>query len=173
AAALDPEAFEFAREEVRYWSQSEIFARVILEDAGVRDTILDDFTSFEVASASAELADLLGTHLDSLLQQLLLRVHDLAPRLTLSLHAAVRNLSEARTSEQLAQVAVSCRRTLERLANAVCPPADQPRKGRKVGAAQTKNRLWAYVEEHTSGPQAAAQSLVQELGGRIDHVLAT
>ena len=61
---------------------------------------------------------------------------------------------------EIAQVSLSCRRFLENLANALYPPRSEKVKGREVGAAAYRNRLWAYVEERLDISEQV-KSLVQ------------
>ncbi len=93
-------------------------------------------------------------------------LEDLSPNLFNSLGAAAERLAVAENEEELAQVALSGRRYMEQLADALFPAVDGKRPGRALTSAAYKNRLWAFVEEHnTNGPLR-----LREIGTEIDRV---
>src|SRR5439155_7458089 len=68
-------------------------------------------------------------------------------------------------------VALSCRRFLERLADVLYPPGPDRANGRKVGPAEYRNRLWAYVEDHLDGTdESVVLAGLRDLGDRIDRL---
>ncbi len=145
------------------------FASVTFEDTGARHTILDQYTSFGHAKRAASLADAIGEHLVGLVDDVVLRLGDEAPLLIERLRAAFRALGIVETAEDIAQVAVSCRRFLEGLADALYPARDEAVDGRQVGQRQWKNRLWAYAQERAgTGSDDALVSQVEHLGRRVD-----
>lgn len=165
---LDPEARDEALR--RRWAESGLFRRVVWESAALRDTVVDDYASSpRHAALVARLQDALEDEFDGVASQLLLRLGDLDPRLVEALHGALEAFGRGDSGEQLAQAAVSCRRLLELLADALFPPREDLVKGRRVGAAEYKNRLWAFVDESLQGMDAVrARRALEDIGGRID-----
>lgn len=145
--------------------------RVGWEDIGVRHTIFDSYQSFEHAERLAELQGYMSEHLARVMDELLLRTATLDPKLKDVLYAALRAFERIQTPEDIAQVSISCRRFLERLADALYPPRTESVKGKSVGPEAYRNRLWAYVEEYIEGNgQKLVLSELQDVGHRIDRV---
>ena len=174
---LQHTAFDVVDEDLRdvsmfdYWRRSEVFDRVVWENVGVRSSILDSFDSLDHDSIVGETEALLEDLLENVSNEVMIRAIDLDPRLVEALHAALDGLYRARTSEQLSQCALSCRRFLERLADRLFPATDETRGDRELGQNQWKNRLWAYVED-VIGSKAAStiDARLDEIGSRIDSV---
>lgn len=168
AVALDDER---DHSQIDRWRKTALFKRVLWENIGVRTTILDEFDSPEHDAIVGETENLLSDLLEGVAMEVMLRTIDLDPRLVEALHAALYSLQTARTSEQLAQSALSCRRFLERLADRLFPTSEEERNGRKLGPAQWKNRLWAFAED-AIGSSAASDidSRLADIGARIDAV---
>lgn len=158
---------------MRKWKQSHLFSLVTWENVGLRSTIFDTFDSPNHEAIVGETEGMLADLMESVANEVLLRAIDLDPRLVETLHAALHGLMTARTSEQLAQAALSCRRFMERLADRVFPPVDVPRDGRDLGPSQWRNRLWAYAED-AIGANAASDvdASLRDIGNRIDSVAA-
>src|SRR6185369_7796696 len=89
-------------------------------------------------------------------------------KLSDSLQAAIEALDRAGSEEQLAQASLSCRRFIGQLADALYPPRERPVNSRKVGPQEYRNRLWAYIEEHTGDERSRVQGTFQELGDRLN-----
>jgi hypothetical protein len=141
------------------------------EDLGARHTIFDDFTSFVHAKRLEGLRGLLSDHMAQIADQILLRLGDLDAKLHDSLYSAFERFTSIETSDDIAQVALSCRRFLERFADVLFPPRAELFKGRKVGPAQHRNRLWAYIDEKTSSPGVVwVIASLDDLGTRIDRL---
>ena len=174
---LQHTGFEVATDDERdhgrmeYWQETSLWADVVWEDIGVRTTIFDEYDSPDHESIVGETESLLEDLLEGIANEVMLRAIDLDPRLVHALHAALSALRTAKTSEQRAQSALSCRRFLERLADVLYPPRDQKRDGRCLGPAQWRNRLWAYAED-ALGDHAATRvdAQLKEIGDRIDAV---
>lgn len=77
--------------------------------------------------------------------EILMRTAVIEPRLKDTLYAAPRTFERIEAAEDIAQVALSCRRSLEGLADALYPPRSEPVNGRDVGPNAYRNRLWAYA----------------------------
>lgn len=151
------------------WRESQLFGTVDFEDIGVQKTLFDPYTTREHILRDAELEDLVGSQFGAVVNETLLRTRDLDPRLNEALHAAFGAADRSETAEQLAQVALSCRRFVERLADSLFPARDDVRKGRKLGRAEYRNRLWAYVEDHLSGRnRELVLASLEDVGNRID-----
>ena len=104
--------------------------KVAFEDTGVRRTIFDRFQSFEHSARVASLEDYLSGRLTRIADEILLRLSASDPRLIDTLYAALRAFERVETVEDIAQVAVSCRRFLEGLANMLYPPRAGLARGR-------------------------------------------
>ena len=121
------------------------------EDTGAGRTILDDFDTPRHFERVAAFRKLLTHRLPSGEDdsyQLTMMLEDLSPKLFNALGAAAERLASAENEEEVAQVAVSCRRYLEQLADALFPPTDAPRGKRKLNKQAYRNRLWAFAEDH-------------------------
>jgi hypothetical protein len=93
-------------------------------------------------------------------------LEDLNPGLFNALGAAMDVLGHARTEEHVAQVALSCRRYLEQLADVLFPAQDKQHNGRKVGKAEYRNRIWAFIADNA----ASDGTLLCNLGHTIDNL---
>jgi hypothetical protein len=141
------------------------------EDLGLRHTIFDAYGSFEHAKRVAEVADYVSDHLARLAGDVLLRIGDVNPQLMNALYAMLNAFRSIETEEEVAHVALSCRRFLEGLADALYPPRTDVRGGGKLGKEQYINRLWAYTEEKLQGGEKRLlQTQLDDLGHRIDRV---
>jgi len=80
-----------------------------------------------------------------------------------ALGAAVRAIERAQTEEGIAQAAISGRRYMEKLADVLFPARKKPFKGRKVGNAEYRNRIWAYIDENTAGYTTQLHGLGKEI----------
>jgi hypothetical protein len=149
------------------------FKSVQWEDLGLRHTPFDVYEAFDHAALLAKLNDVVSDHLTQVAGEVLLRIGDLNPGLQNTLHSAFRTFYMVQTSEDIAQVALSCRRFLTGLADALYPPRDEKVKGRNVNAAAYKNRLWAYVEERLDAFDAEKKLVLvalNDLGSRLDKI---
>lgn len=146
------------------------FSDVALEDTGMARTILDNFDTPRHFGRVAAFRELLSTAInldEDENYQLTMLLEDLSPKLFNALGAAAERLAVAENEEELAQVALSGRRYMEQLADALFPAVEGKRQGRALTTAAYKNRLWAFVEDHnTDGPMR-----LQEIGAEIDRVV--
>jgi hypothetical protein len=136
------------------------------EDTGAGRTILDDFDTprhFERVAAFRNLLvkSLPGGQDDA--YQLTMLLEDLSPKLFNALGAAAERLASADNEEEVAQVAISGRRYLEQLANALFPPTDTPRGNRKLDKPAYRNRLWAFAEDHLLGDTERLSAIGKEV----------
>jgi hypothetical protein len=147
------------------------FASVTWEDSGLRQTIFDPYDVHERAQRVAELEQLLSGHLANLANEVLLRTELVDPRLKDTLHAGFKTFERIQTPEDIAQVAISCRRFIQGLADALYAPRSEPVDGRNVGPDAYRNRLWAYVKEQlstTEGKVVLAE--LSDVGTRLDRL---
>jgi hypothetical protein len=143
--------------------------RVTFEDSGLRQTIFDPYQSFEHSKREASLERYLSEHLASIADEILLRLGASDPRLKDTLYAAFRAFERIETVDDIAQVALSCRRFLEGLASMLYPPREGLVRDRRVSASEYRNRLWAYAEERLGGgEQRLAIAQLDDVGRRID-----
>jgi hypothetical protein len=158
---------------LEHWREGGLFASVIFEDIGLQGTIFDPYDTREYAQRLAELETQLTTQFAVVANETLMRTGDLDPRLRDVLHAAFTAVERVETNEQLSQAALSCRRFLERLADALYPPRQVGEGERELGRPQYRNRLWAYIEEHLEGrSQEVVLASLDDVGGRIDKLYA-
>jgi hypothetical protein len=66
----------------------------------------------------------------------------------------------------VAQVALSGRRYLEQLADVLFPAQDKEHNGRKVGKAEYRNRIWAFIADNA----ASDGTLLCNLGRTTDNL---
>jgi hypothetical protein len=146
------------------------FSDVGFEDTGMARTILDDFDTPRHFERVAAFRELLSAALDldeDEIYQLAMLLEDLSPKLFNALGAAAERLVVAENEEDLAQVALSGRRYMEQLADALFPAVDGKHRGRTLTTAAYKNRLWAFVEDHDTNESTR----LQEIGAEIDRVI--
>lgn len=123
---------------------------VEFEDQGIRRTIFDNYDSlahFKRVESFKSFCSRLPSLNDDDASALAHSLEELHPKLFDAFAAAARTLDRSETEEDYAQAALSGRRLLENAADALFPPNVNDWNGRKVGASQYKNRLWAYVEK--------------------------
>ncbi len=140
------------------------------EDTGARRTIFDDFDTLPHFEQIARVRETLSVHLvggEDQASELVMVVEDISPQLFNALGAAVDALNAAEHEEHLAQAALSGRRYLEKLADALFPARREPHHGRDVGADKYKNRLWAFLADNVGSDQKR----LSELGTEIDRLV--
>lgn len=97
----------------------------------------------------------------------LMVLEDLNPKLFDALGAAAQKLGQAQTAEDVAQPAISGRRYLEQLADVLFPSRDGTYNGRKVGHAEFRNRIWAYIADNVG----AETIQLKALGEKTDQLV--
>ncbi|WP_298975854.1 hypothetical protein [uncultured Roseobacter sp.] len=145
------------------------------EDTGAGRTILGDFETprhFERVAAFRNLLThrLPGGEDDS--YQLTMMLEDLSPKLFNALGAAAERLASAENEEELAQVAISGRRYLEQLADALFPPTDAPRGKRILNKQAYRNRLWAFAEDHLQDDPKRLYTIGKEVDRVVEELNA-
>jgi hypothetical protein len=150
--------------------EANIYPQVIWEDTGVRDTIFDPYKTPEYAQAAAEVEGLINAQMAGVVNEIFLRAAQIDPRLLTNLHGAFKSFERLDTNEALAHAALSCRRLIENLANALYPPREGKVKNRLVGKAEYRNRLWAYIDDQldSNSQRQLVLSTLQDVGNRLD-----
>ena len=75
------------------------------------------------------------------------RLGDAVPDIGDRLWSALRTFDQAETTEQLSQVAATCRRIIEHVADRLFPPKEAVTDGRKLGSQHYRNRLLAFADQ--------------------------
>ncbi|MER5814096.1 MULTISPECIES: hypothetical protein [Streptomyces] len=158
--------------EYREWEVSGLVSSVHWEDSGARETIFDPYDNMQHFRRLGEADELLHGQFSSAVGETLMRCSDLDPNLTQRLHAALKAFESHETAEELAHVSLSCRRFTEKLADCLYPPREEKANGRKVGQAEYRNRLWAYIAENVTSDTTRELLIanVEDLGKRIDRL---
>jgi hypothetical protein len=141
------------------------------EDRGADGMIFDDFDTLEHFRRLATFRTAIASHLLGGIDEaseLVMVLEDLSPQLFNSLGAAVEALERAENEEGIAQAAISGRRYIERLADALFPAQASDCNGRKVGKNEYKNRIWAYIEANSAGDHRRMAALGKEVDRLID-----
>ena len=149
------------------------FQAVQWENLNARHTIFDAYEDFDHSVLLVRLNEILSSRLAQLAEDILLRLGDLNPELQSILYAAFKAFYSVQTPEEISQVAISCRRFIEGLANTLYPAKKEQVKGRDVGPEAYRNRLWAYIEERLDASKQTRDLVktgLQDLGSRIDKI---
>jgi hypothetical protein len=141
------------------------FDSVQWEDSGAHWTIFDDYDTLEhfrqVANFRAAVTPYLVDGEDEACE-LIMILEDLNPALFNALGAAVDALGRARNEEHVAQAALSGRRYMEQLADVLFPAQEKKHQGRKVGKAEYKNRIWAFIADNAGSDYELRNTLGRE-----------
>lgn len=144
------------------------------EDTGARRTIFDNYDTLEhfrrVEDFKRIFAQFDGLD-EARTSDLALNLEELHPALFNAFASAARALERAETEEDYAQAALSGRRLLERTADYLFPPQEEKWNGRKVGPAQYKNRLWAYIAQTIAEAEVADSGMLERLGKEADRLV--
>jgi hypothetical protein len=147
---------------------------VIYEDIGAMYTIFDDYDTPEHFIRVQDIKDIfldLSNLSDDILDDLIISLEELHPKLFNSFSALARTYERIETEEDIAQCSLSGRRILEQLADYLYPPENQLYNGRKIGKLQYKNRLWAYIET-TVNNNALETYHIEKIGKDADKLIA-
>lgn len=133
---------------------------VTWEYRGAHNTFFDDYNTPEHFRQVENFRAVVAPHVgENEADELVMVLEDLNPGLFNALGAAMDALGHARTEEHVAQVALSGRRYLEQLADVLFPAQDKEHNGRKVGKAEFKNRIWAFIADNTMTDRALLRNL--------------
>ncbi|AFL69624.1 hypothetical protein [Sulfurospirillum barnesii] len=147
---------------------------VIFEDLGAMQTIFDDYDTLEHYTRVQDTKNIflnIKTLTDDILDDLIISLEELHPKLFNSFAALARTYERVETEEDIAQCALSGRRILEQCADYLFPASDQLYNGRKVGQTQYKNRLWAYIETVVK-ENSLDIVCIQEVGSQLDKLIS-
>lgn len=147
---------------------------VNFEDYGARQTLFDKYDTLEHFKKVEDFKRVFG-HFAGMTPEragaLTLSLEELHPKVFSSLSAAARAVEAAQDEEGLAQAALSARRLLEQIADYLFPPQSQPLDGRKVGRAEYKNRLWAYIKIALQAESKPVEPTLTRLGKEADRLI--
>lgn len=170
--------FEEIGGEEAFYSEKEIFIKngfnVIFEDIGANGTIFDKYyANYEHLSRIQNFKDTflnLPNITDDILNNIIVSLEELHPKLFNSFSAMARTFNRIETEEDIAQCSLSGRRFLEQLANYIFPPRNEDYNKRKVGKAEYKNRIWAYIND-TVKNNSLNDELTPRIGKQLDNVI--
>ncbi len=123
------------------------FSSIRFESDEGKHSLFDRYHNFEHARRVSEWRTGFGDLLAFVADNVVTKLGDAAPKLGDKLWAAYNTFNQSETEEQLAQVCVSCRRTIEYVADTLFPPKETQLGERKLGAQQYRNRLLAFAED--------------------------
>ncbi len=144
------------------------------EDIGARRTIFDNYDSLEHFKRVEEFKDIfskLNGLNDEIASDVSFFIEELHPKIFETLASAARVFKNAETEDDFAQVAISGRRFLEKIANYLFPAQKEKWKGRDVGNDKFKNRIWAYIEKTIEENNIKETNKLTELGDEADRLL--
>lgn len=147
---------------------------VIHEDIGAVHTIFDEYYDLDehlsrIQDFKEVFLQLPSMNID-ILDDLIISLEELHPKLFNAFSALARTYNRIETDEDIAQCSLSGRRILEQIADYLYPPSHEKYKGRDVGNAQYKNRLWAYIET-TVNNNSLDFSNIQRIGKDVDRLI--
>jgi hypothetical protein len=147
------------------------YTKVTWEDRGAHGTIFDDFDTLEHFQQVVNFREAVAPYLDDGedgAYELVMVLEDLSPALFNTLGAAVEALERARSAEHLAHVALSGRRYMEQLADVLFPAQEELYNGRKVGTAEYRNRIWAFIADNSGTDKEQLNALGKEADRLIE-----
>lgn len=122
------------------------FKPVEFEALNGKFNIFDKYHDYHQARRVAELGNALSDELAMMADQVLTRYSDAAPELSNKLWSAIQSFGRAEVVEDYAQVAASCRRVIEYVADMIFPPTPS-QGGPKLGPTHYRNRLLAFADK--------------------------
>lgn len=153
-SALLMEDLDYPEGEAKRLRASKLFSAVDLEDTGLEGTVFDDLNDGHAFVRRVTLCRLAPD--PWLAESVCVWLTSIDPWLKEVLFAAVERAATSETTEQAAQAALSVRRYLERLADALYPPRSEAQGGMDVSAGRWKNRLrMAVVDRAGEGADSA------------------
>jgi hypothetical protein len=123
------------------------FQKIDTEFIEMRYSVFDANHTFETARRIAEwknqASNMLGTVIDNIISSLI----DAAPDLGNKLWAMLNTYHSSETTEQLAQVMATCRRTFEYVTDCIFPATDEMIDGHSLKQDKYKNRLYQFADD--------------------------
>ena len=123
------------------------FYPVSWESLNGRFSIFDRYYNFENARRVSEWKRDCGQMLGFVADSVVSRLGDAVPDLGDQLWSALRTFDQAETTEQLSQVAATCRRIIEHVSDRLFPPRETVKGGPKLGPKHYRNRLLAFADQ--------------------------
>lgn len=130
------------------WFRNAGYDPVEWESLEGRYTIFDRDHGAEQSVRAAHSRQWLRELFDGIVDHAMPRLADGAPDVPEKLWSVIRALREAEVAEQASHVAVSCRRIIDHVADALFPPAPKTAEGIDLGPNKYKNRLIEYLKQH-------------------------
>lgn len=144
------------------------------EDIGARKSIFDKYNTIEhfqrVEEFRSTFVEIIGTD-QYVTDNVIYALEELHPKIFDVFAAASKTFARSETAEDLAQASLSGRRVLEQLADYLFPPSDILLNGRKVGKAEYRNRIWAYIVEALNSEENDDKSVLEKLGKEADDLV--
>jgi len=112
---------------------------------------------------------------DSIVDNIIFKVGDSAPALGDKIYAMLKSFLTAENCEDYAHIAISCRRTLEYLANTLFPPIKANENDEvKLGPQESKNRLLAFAHKESDRSESLLNFIRNgsELKKKLDKTLS-
>ncbi len=144
------------------------------EDIGARRTIFDDYDYLEHFQRIKKFCDIFSsfTKVDGdMLSDIIINLEEIHPNLFDSFSSAAMAIQRAETEEDIAQASLSGRRVLEKIADYLFPPQTDDWNGRKIGEAEYKNRLWAYIENTLLGIGIQDKNVLERMGNEVNRLI--
>lgn len=143
------------------------------EDLGCRRTYFDDYDNLRhfkrVEDFKRIFSKFKGLSVDQI-SNITLNIEEIHPKLFDAFASAARSVKRSETEEDYAQIALTGRRLLEKIADYLFPPQKSKWNGRDIGKNNYKNRLWAYIEQTLKESKAIDSNLLQKLGNETDRL---
>lgn len=130
------------------WFRNAGYDPVEWESLEGRYTIFDRDHGAEPSVRAAHSRQWLRELFDSIVDHAMPRLADGAPDVPEKLWSVTRAFRQAEVAEQASHVAVSCRRIIDHVADALFPPAPRTAEGIDLGPNKYKNRLIEYLKQH-------------------------
>ncbi|MEO3407521.1 hypothetical protein AAFN85_26620 [Mucilaginibacter sp. CAU 1740] len=121
------------------------FQKIENEFTEMRYSVFDANHNFETARRLAEWKDRAGIMLGTVIDNILSKLIDTAPNLGDKLWAMLNTYNSSETTEQLAQVMATCRRTFEYITDCIFPATNDIINGHSLKQDKYKNRLYQFA----------------------------
>ncbi len=143
------------------------------EDIGARGTIFDNYDTLEHFRHVEEFKRIFS-ELDGLTEDMVSNIiyfiEEIHPQLFNAFYSAAKVLEKVETEEDVAQIATSGRRLLQKIADYLFPAQPEKWKERDVGKDKYKNRIWAYIEKTIEENCISDMNKLTDLGGEADRL---
>jgi hypothetical protein len=123
------------------------FRSIESEFTDMRYSVFDANHNFESARRLAEWKNQAGNMLGTVIDKIISSLIDAAPDLGDKLWAMLHTYHSSETTEQLAQVMASCRRTFEYVTDCIFPATDEIVGGHSMKQDKYKNRLYQFASD--------------------------